>query len=131
MLNEIVANLEKYIDTDDFEYEMQQSIEKLVNQEIGIEAVEPLLLFMERHPMSYFGMPGAIVHFVEGLPGNDYEVLLVESIKRRPTLHTVWMLNRVINGSHEPDKYIDLMREIVTRTDIEEAIKAAAEEFLE
>jgi len=31
------------------------------------EAIEPILRFMERHPDLDFGMPGHLVHFLEGL----------------------------------------------------------------
>jgi len=39
------------------------------------------------------------VHFVERFYQKGYEAKLLESIERRPTAHTVWMLNRLINGA--------------------------------
>jgi hypothetical protein len=67
--------------------------------QVGVEAVEPILKFMEEHSDMDFGMPGALVHFVERFHQHGYEDKLIESIKRKPTSHTIWMLNRVINGS--------------------------------
>jgi hypothetical protein len=69
----------------------------------GVEIIEPILRFMEEHPSIDFGAPGPLVHFVERFYGKGYEEKLIESIKRKPTAHTVWMLNRVINGTSVPD----------------------------
>ena len=66
---------------------------------VGLEATEPILRFMEEHPTVEFGMPGTLVHFVERFYQKGYEAKLLESIERRPTAHTVWMLNRLINGA--------------------------------
>src|SRR5574338_93795 len=65
----------------------------------GLETVEPVLQFMEEYPAIDFGMPGALVHFVERFYRKGYEEKLVESVQRKPTSVTVWMLNRVINGT--------------------------------
>jgi hypothetical protein len=44
------------------------------------------------------------VHFIEKFYRKGYEEKLLESISRRPTFHTVWMLNRLINGAKVPDE---------------------------
>jgi hypothetical protein len=67
----------------------------------AIDAVDPILRFMEANPALDYGMPGPLVHFVEHFYGSGYERKLVESIERHPTSHTVWMLNRVINGTKD------------------------------
>ena len=36
--------------------------------------------------------------------GKGYEDRLVESVRRKPTAHTIWMLNRVINGTKVPKR---------------------------
>lgn len=77
-------------------------IDQWKTKNIGIEAVEPILQFIENYPSIDFGMPGPLVHFVERFYRNGYEEKLLTSISRRPTQHTVWMLNRVINGTNEP-----------------------------
>jgi hypothetical protein len=69
-----------------------------------MESVEPVLRFMEEHSEIDFGMPGALVHFVERFYGPAYESLVVESIRRRPTPHTAWMLNRLINGAKTAER---------------------------
>ena len=130
MLEELIEEMEKSIESDDFELVMEDCMQKVEMEDIGSEAITPLLKFMERHPLADFGMPGAIVHYVERFYKNGYEELLMKSIKRRPTMHTVWMLNRIINGSEEAEKYIDLMREVINRPDVHEDIKKSAENFL-
>mgnify|MGYP005753145741 FL=1 len=90
--------MENEIDTDDFIDIMDDCMREIEESGIGLQAVEPLLQFIERHPLSDFGMPGSIVHFVEKFYKKGYEQLLIASVKRRPAMHTVWMLNRVKNG---------------------------------
>lgn len=130
MLENIITKIENSIDSDDFEFIMEDTIMELEMQGVGIEAVAPLLQLIERHPMDDFGAPGAIVHFVERFYKKGYEELLVESVKRRPTMHTVWMLNRVMNGSENKDNYIAIMNEIINSSNVEEEIKDEVREFL-
>lgn len=131
MLDTVIKEIESAVGTDDFEFIMEENIMKLEVEGVGIEAVTPLLELMERHPMDDFGMPGAIVHFVERFYKNGYEELLIESVKRRPTMHTVWMLNRVMNGSENKNDYLKIMKEVTERSDVEEAIKNSASEFMD
>lgn len=79
-------------------------VEEMQESGASIEAVLVFLRFMEENPTVEFGMPGPLVHFVEEFYKNGYEAALVESISRCPTPHTVWMLNRVINGEKDRTK---------------------------
>src|SRR5690242_2618518 len=69
----------------------------------GLETVEPILRFLESNPDLDVGSPGPLVHFVERFYGHGYESTLIASVERRPTPHTVWMLNRVINGTKDAE----------------------------
>jgi hypothetical protein len=91
---------------------------------VGLESVEPILRFMEEHPELDYGSPGPLVHHVEEFCWNGYEEKLIESVGRRPTTHTVWMLNRVLNGTTEPSRrqvLVRLMKQAASnpRTDAE------------
>lgn len=130
MLEEIIGRMEKYIDTDDFEYEADICIEQLENMNTGIESVKELFGLIERHPLSDFGGPGSIVYYLEQFSGKGYEDLLEGSIKRKPTVVTILMLNRLINGSDDADKYLSIMKTVLERTDTENEIKELANEFL-
>lgn len=68
---------------------------------VGVDAVEPILQFMEKHPDWDYGMPGSLVHFMETFYKAGYEDELLGSVERRPIMHTTWMLNRVINGESD------------------------------
>jgi len=72
--------------------------------DVGVESVEPILRFMEEHPTLDYGMPGPLVHFVEEFHSNGHEEKLIESVSKNPTMVTVWMLNRVLNGTEDPAK---------------------------
>jgi len=73
-------------------------VQELRNSGAGLAAVRPILTFMEAHPDIDLALPGPLVRFVETFFGAGYEAELLASLARRPTTHTVWMLNRVING---------------------------------
>jgi hypothetical protein len=60
-------------------------------------AIEPIFKVIEKYPFTDFGSPGPFVHTLESFVGY-YEIYLNESLKRRPTQLTIWMLNRRING---------------------------------
>ena len=130
MLDDIVRNIEDIVGTDDFDFMVEEYVEQLETENIGIEAVTPILMIMERHPLEDFGVPGALVHFAEKFYRNGYEEKLVESLKRRPSIHTVWMLNRIINGGENAEEYLKLMEDISSRSDIEYEIRNSAKEFV-
>ena len=130
MLEELIKKMEDNVDSDDFERIEEECIEKIEESDLGLSAVEPLIRLMERHPLSDFGVPGAIVHFVEKFYKNGYEDILYESIKRSPAMHTVWMLNRICNDKNSHDKFKKLLAETAERDDIDKAIAKSAKEFL-
>jgi len=89
-----------------------------------LATVDAIIRFMEDHPSLEFGTPGPLVHFVEQFYRNGYEERLVESVKRAPTPHTVWLLNRIINGATAADERAAL---IATMADVVHNPRANAE----
>lgn len=87
---------------------------------------------MENHSDLDYGMPGPIVHFMESYYKNGYEEELIESIKRKPTAHTVWMANRILNDPDYPgrDELIGIFRSSLDREDVKEETKGAIKGFL-
>lgn len=130
MIEELIKEMEKLVDSDDFEETQRNCIVQIEKENLGISAVEPLLLFMERHPLSDFGMPGAIVHYVEQFYKNGYEDLLIASVIRRPTMHTVWMMNRIKNAGENSERYVKILNDILEKQDVEKEIKDSVREFL-
>lgn len=96
--DEISSQLDDIAHTDDFETSSSDLVDRWESLNVGFEAIEPILRFMEENPSIEFGTPGALVHFVEKFYRNGYEQKLLESVSRKPTSHTAWMLNRLING---------------------------------
>jgi hypothetical protein len=93
----ILVELERLVSSEDFPASSEELVARWSSINLGSEAVEPILRFMEEHPAIDFGTPGALVHFAERFYGDGYEERLLDSISRRPTRHTIWMLNRVVN----------------------------------
>ena len=129
-LNSIIQKMEACIqDNDDLETVMMDCMEEIEEHYNQLDSVQPLLRLMERHPLTDFGSPGPIVHFVERFYKKGYEELLL-SLKRMPTLHTVWMLNRLINGTDQAEVYLDLLKEISENASYNKEIREEALHFL-
>lgn len=66
--------------------------------------------------------------------GKGYDALLIESIRRKPTAHTAWMLNRLINGAKDGDaraRVVVLMREARAHPLADKSAVETIESFLE
>lgn len=129
MFQELIDKMESAVDTDDMEYVVDICMEEMINKGAGEEMIEPLFRLMERHPVSEFGCPGGIVQFIESFP-NEEEFLL-KSLNRKPTTHTLWMLNRLINVSSNKGEYIKILKEISESTDFEKDVLEVAKDFLD
>jgi hypothetical protein len=88
---------------EDFAHRSSELTSRWESGGTSVEAIEPILRFMEDHPSLDLGMPGPLVHFAEQFFGRGYEERLVKSLERKPTGHTAWMLHRVINGTTDLD----------------------------
>ena len=130
-LNGIIQKMEAGMqDNEDFETVMMDCMEEIEENYNQLDSVQPLLRLMERHPLTDFGSPGPIVHFVERFYKKGYEEELLLSLKRMPTLHTVWMLNRLINGTDQAEVYLDLLKEITENASFDKEIREEALHFL-
>ena len=63
MTEEIIERLEEYLGSEEFEYEAENCMEELDESGEGINAVLPLLRFLERHPMADISMTSAVVRW--------------------------------------------------------------------
>jgi hypothetical protein len=99
----------------------------------GIAAVGILLRLLETNPEVEWGSPGPVVHAVEKFFRKGYEPLLLESVARAPTSHTLWMVNRVANGvdSGLREQFLAAMRAAESREDVAAEVRATATRFLE
>ena len=72
----------------------------------------------------------AVAVLVGILKEKGYEEELLLSLKRMPTLHTVWMLNRLINGTDQAEVYLELLKAISENTSYDKEIREEALHFL-
>ena len=126
VFNELKAAILK----EDF-YETNKILEKVFNEGDGLGYVDYLIRIMEENPNIDFGMPGPVVHFIERFPEMEYVDTLLNSLKRKPTSHTLWMLNRIINdpASKRKSEFIQILLKIAKKSDVDTLIRKQAEEY--
>lgn len=108
------------------EFEMTEEIEEAINSYPNqMELVAPILDIIAHNPLTDFGMPGELVHFVEQFYGQGYEELLMASVKESPTAHNIWMLHRCFNDENGKlhDEYGKLAKSLLERDDVSESMK--------
>ena len=122
----------KAVLSEDF-YSTNDILSMIKNEDDSIEYVATLLLFMENNPNIDYGMPGPIVHYMEKYYNNGYEDLLYNSVKRKPTVHTLWMLNRVLNSPilKEREKYFGVLKKIAENKNESVIIRENANTYLQ
>jgi hypothetical protein len=101
----------------------------LPQPERGILAMFQL---MERMPEVDLGSPGPLVHTLEQMRGH-YESELVESLKRKPTPLSVWMVNRILNVTRSPEQrqfYLNLLRLAADHPAAPEGARQSAQHFI-
>jgi hypothetical protein len=109
-------------------YDLAEAVPKLSSPE---RVIPELFGVMERFPDAELGTPGPLVHTLECL---DYVRELVASIRRRPSPHAVWMVNRILNTDLvEADRrfYLDLLESIAAHPDATESARDQARSFIE
>ena len=88
-------------DTDNL-YRLYQLFEGFRSLPDRHRAALAMFSLLERFPDAEFGSPGPLVHELEAIPG--YFPLLRSSVRRQPTYHTVWMVNRLLNTKLPSDQ---------------------------
>ncbi|MNE18528.1 hypothetical protein D3C87_27220 [compost metagenome] len=111
-------------------------VDRMEEEKVGFEAVESILKLMEKNPLVEFGTPGPLTHFIEKFykdRQDEYETCLKQSVEQKPTVHTVWLLNRVINGSknEKQKEFIGILNSISKDQQIQKDIRDVADNFLE
>jgi len=130
---EVAEQLERIAQDADFASRSADLTQAWESAGAGAEILEPVLRFMERHPLIDYGIPGALVHFLERFNAAGYEERLVESVKRRPIGVTVWMLNRLINGTkelHVRDRLRSVVKEVIKNSLADDDTRTKAAHFL-
>jgi hypothetical protein len=87
---------------------------------------------LERFPDAESGSPGPLVHELEAIPG--YLPLLRGSVRRQPTYHTVWMVNRLLNTelpSDQRESWLSEVRAALEHPLASEQTRTSTQEYLE
>lgn len=132
--DELASRLHQAKKAVDFIQDAEFIVQDLISSEAGLEAVPVLLRFIEENPKIDFGTPGPLVHFAERFYGKGYEAELLASLSRKPTPHTVWMLNRIINGTKqlgERERLIKVLRDAAHHPSADNEVRALVARFLE
>jgi hypothetical protein len=132
----LTRQLEEIAARHDFDYLSGKLLPQVRAADItlDLERVQEVLQFMEENPTVDFGAPGALTVFVEQFHGRGYEPLLIASIRRKPTPHTLSMLNRLINGAkddYSQRELLEVMGGVLRRDDVDEETKVVARDFLD
>ncbi len=95
---------------------------------------EALISIFERYPEADLGSPGPIVHCLEESPIADHSRLVSRSLRRRPTVMTVWMAERCLRSKPDDvirDQLIDALRNAQNRSDsdVVQAVVEALENY--
>lgn len=134
MYDEIPTQLATAMEYRDFSVRLRELVNEWSVRNMSVDVVTPILQFLEDHPKIDLGMPGPLVHYAETFLSRGYEERLIESLNRRPTLYTVWMLNRLINGTDNPDtrtKYIHALRMSMNNPLADEDTRNRIQHFLQ
>ena len=95
--------------------------------------MDPLLRILEKNSDFDFGMPGQIVHTLEKHYKKGLEEELFKSLNRKPTFYTLWMLNRIINGTSdtkEKECYMEMLKSIL-KMEIPDYLKKQAQHLID
>ncbi len=138
-VHEIAADFDS-LDASDFDYSNTDSkgwerLDELCDEMREVDdpvACGPVMFrTIERLDGVDLGSPGPLVHSLERW-GGHYEKLLAESIQRKPTPLSVWMVNRIINGRPpDAESWIAMLRSVAINAVASEETKAQSREFIE
>ena len=138
-IKNIIFKLEKHIleaydadDEDNFTESLCEIRDELEETEDNFEAIPNILRLIESNEDLEFGGPGPLAHFMESLYQKGYEVQLIKSLERKPTVYTIYLLHRIMNNQDDPNhkKYLDLMKSISLNKEYPENIIEEAKDSL-
>lgn len=135
-INSIMKKIKESImkNDDNSLFEIEEEVQKIKDiNNVDKSIISELLSLYEENPNFDFGMPGALTHFLESFYRNGYEEKLIESIHRKPTMHTLWMLNRIINGTNTKEvkkTYIQELNNLAKNHKLDKSIRDLAREYI-
>lgn len=101
-LEVLIKNADEQKDKYAFQDPAYELIDELEESENTFDFIEPIFLLIERSPEIDFGGPGPLGSFLENFYHKGYEEKLLESLKRKPTKYTIFLLLRLCNDVNNP-----------------------------
>jgi len=138
---EIIAGF-RALQASDFDYEninargperLAELTDALMSVPEPEKAVPEMFRVMERLRDADLGSPGPLVHTMERWRG-AYEHELVNSIRRCPSMLSVWMVNRILNSDLTDDtrrSHMLLLNEAPTHPTASEPVRESARHFID
>ncbi|WP_196161285.1 hypothetical protein [Reinekea sp. G2M2-21] len=94
------------------------------------KAIPAIFRFFETHSDKDLGSPGPLVHFLE--EESDYHIELEQSVLRKPTVLTVWMINRLMNAVPPTvrEHWLTILTEVVEHPNADVETIESAKDFI-
>lgn len=134
-LNLIISDLQiafnSFDEMEDPYYDFMPIAEKIIKRlealPNSIEALPLIFKLIEQNEDIDYGLgaPGDIGHFLESFYNKGYEKYLLDSITRKPSSYSVFLLQRIIrddNNNHRT-KYISLLRNLALDKNLDEELR--------
>jgi hypothetical protein len=133
-VEDIINGIAKFDAIRDGWPKLDSLVDELKASPTPARGIDALFGVFERHPgtSSGSGVLWTVLHTLEALPG--YEFKLVESLRRRPSVLAVMMVNRLLNSGVTDvgeDSLIELLEGIKSNQRTQRAVKAEIESVLE
>lgn len=129
----IIAELNCFVGSNTNWQTLDELVAALFENPVCGAGLDALLGVFERHPThDGFGVFWTLLHGIESVP--CYEVHLFQSLRRRPSLFGVYMVNRILNGGVRevgPESWISGLRNVASRDDVEQEIRDEAGKYLQ
>lgn len=106
-------------------------VDRLEQEPNKRNAIPAIFKFFEAHFDKDLGSPGPLVHFLE--EEDDYFTELQDSIARKPTEITVWMINRILNSEEQKNKkkWLSMLSAVVSHPHANKETIDSAQEFID
>lgn len=132
IINDLQAAFDSFDEMEDEYYDFMPIAEKLVERlEVlpnPIESLPLIFMLIENNEKAEYGLgaPGHIGHFFEKFYGKGYEKHLLNSIKRKPSSYTIFLLQRIIRDETSSNRitHLLLLKKMAVDKSLNEELRA-------
>ena len=121
-IESIIKEIQQSISDDSYESKISDYLIKLDEFDNKDDVIKALFNLIQDNYLYDFGTPGVLTNYIESFD-TIYEGYLVKSIKVRPAIVSIWMLNRCINANENIDKYKSILDGLLLSDETDNKIK--------